>query len=141
MAGSEHTDEGLCKQIDTMTPQELDGLPQGTIQLDPFGKILQYNLSEERRANLKREDVVGRNFFREVAPCTDVKEFHGRFIRGVRKKSLHEIFRYHFPFPKNPTDVSIILHYSARTNTVWVIVTTLPTMTGVLGTRVKSSSS
>ena len=114
--------DDLCEQIDTMTPEELDGLPQGAIQLDPSGTILKYNASEERLANLKRENVVGRNFFSEIAPCTDVKEFHGRFIQGVRKKKLHQTFRFHFPFRRNPTDVLIILHYSIRTNTVWVVV-------------------
>lgn len=115
-------DQHLYKKIDTMSPKELDALPQGAIQLDPSGKVLQYNLYEQRLANLTPEAVLGRNFFTDVAPCTDVKEFHGRFLDGVKQKNLHETFRYHFSFKKNPTDVSITLHYSASTNTVWVFV-------------------
>jgi photoactive yellow protein len=115
-------DETLYQRIDEMKQAELDVLPQGAIQLDLEGRILQYNLYEQRLAHVKRENAVGRNFFTEVAPCTDVKGFHGRFTEGVKKKSLHETFRYHFSFPTDPTDVSITLHYSASTSSVWVFV-------------------
>jgi len=108
-----------------MTIAELDSLPQGAIQLDASGKILQYNAAEELLANRKREKVVGRNFFTDVAPCTDVKEFHGLFIRAVRDKKLLKTFRFHFPFRINPTYVSITLHYAKRSNTVWVVITRL----------------
>jgi photoactive yellow protein len=118
----EPQDKELYARIDTMTSDELDQLPRGAMQLDTSGKILQYNLFEQRMANIRKKYAMGRNFFTEVAPCTDVKEFHGRFIEGVSKKSLHETFRYHFPFSKNPVDVSITLHYSAISNTVWVFV-------------------
>jgi photoactive yellow protein len=117
--------DDLYKNVDSMTPEQLDALPQGAIQLDTSGRILQYNSYEERLANRKREDVVGRNFFTEVAPCTDVKGFRGRFTAGVKAKTLHDTFRYHFSFPKHPTDVSITLHYVAGTDTVWVFVTKL----------------
>lgn len=115
-------EDDLYKRIDTMKPDELDELPQGAIQLDTSGKILQYNLYEESLANVKRDDAIGRNFFTEIAPCTDLKDFRGRFIDGVSKKQLHETFRYHFSFRQNPTDVSITLHYSATTNSVWIFV-------------------
>jgi photoactive yellow protein len=118
----EHSDESLYQTIDTMKPKELDELPQGAIQLDVSGKILKYNLYEQRLANVKPEKAVGRNFFTELAPCTDAKEFHGRFIEGVKRKELHETFRYHFSFATDSTDVSITLHYSATTSTVWVFV-------------------
>ena len=112
----------LYQKIDSMSPAELDTLPQGTIQLDRDGKILQYNASEERLANIQRANVIGKNFFTEVAPCTDVQAFHGRFREGIRKKVLHETFRYHFSFRKNPTDVSVTLFYSSRSETVWVFI-------------------
>ena len=112
----------LYQRIDSMNPAELDALPQGAIQLDRDGKILQYNASEERLANTKKANVVGKNFFTDVAPCTDVQAFHGRFRDGVRRKELHATFRYHFPFKKNPADVAVTLFYSIRTETVWVFV-------------------
>jgi photoactive yellow protein len=105
-----------------MSEQQLDTLPQGVIQLDAQGTILQYNAYEERIAGLAKKKVIGRNFFKEVAPCTDVKEFYGRFRRGVVAGKLHCKFRYHFSFKENPLDVTVTLFYSDRNRTVWVFV-------------------
>jgi len=112
----------LFQKIDTMKESELDALPLGAIQLDAQGNILQYNVFESRLANVPKNMAIGKNFFREVAPCTDVKEFYGHFKKGVAAKKLHEKFRYHFSFKKNPRDVVITLFYSSMTQTVWVFV-------------------
>jgi len=92
------------------------------IQLDAEGKVLKYNAYEARIAGLTKEKVVGLNFFKQVAPCTDVKEFYGRFREGVAARKLHSKFRYHFSFKRNPLDVTVTLFYSSRDNTVWVFV-------------------
>lgn len=112
----------LALGIDSMTENELDELPYGAIQLSVDGIVLKFNAYESKLANLNKEAVVGRNFFKEVAPCTDVKEFYGRFRAGVAQKNLHEIFRYHFAFRQNPRDVTVTLFYSSTTKTVWVFV-------------------
>ncbi len=112
----------LYSKIEGMSAEELDALPQGAIQLDRDGKILQYNATESRLANMSKASVIGKNFFTEVAPCTDVKEFRGRFLEGVRRKEIHETFRYHFSFKVDPVDVSVTLFYSVRTDTVWVFI-------------------
>lgn len=114
--------ETLFQTVQNFTEQELDALPHGAIQLDTTGKVLSFNQYESTLANKKKEDVIGRNFFTEVAPCTNVQEFHGRFVRGVAEKKLHEKFRYHFAFKQNPRDVVVTLFYSDITNTVWVFV-------------------
>lgn len=112
----------LANTVDTMTEKELDRLPHGAIQLSTDGTVLQFNAYESKLANMARESVIGKNFFKEVAPCTDVQEFYGRFRDGVAKKNLHENFRYHFAFRQNPRDVTVTLFYSGRTDTVWVFV-------------------
>jgi photoactive yellow protein len=112
----------IFQKIDSMSQQELDSLPQGAIQLDMKGTILQYNAYEARLAGLTNEKVVGKNFFKDIAPCTDVKEFHGRFRDGVAAKKLYCKFRYHFSFKRNPIDVTVTLFYSDRNQTVWVFV-------------------
>lgn len=114
--------ERLYQRVDHLTSQELDALPHGAIQLDPAGKVLKFNAYESRLANMKVEDVVGKNFFTQVAPCTNVKEFHGRFVEGVAKKELHAKFRYHFAFKQNPRNVLVTLFYSSVTDSVWVFV-------------------
>ena len=112
----------IFRTIDSMDQEELDALPQGVIQLDAEGTVLQYNLYEARLASLTKDKVVGKNFFKQVAPCTDVQEFYGRFREGVAAGKLHCKFRYHFSFKRNPLDVTVTLFYSERSKTVWVFV-------------------
>jgi photoactive yellow protein len=112
----------LFQTIDSMSEQELDALPHGAIQLDIRGTVLKYNAYEGRLAGLTKEQVVGKNFFRQVAPCTDVQEFYGRFREGVVCRKLHCKFRYRFTFKANPRDVTVTLFYSERDETVWVFV-------------------
>jgi len=110
----------LTSEIDGLTEDQIDGLPFGAIQLDTSGKILTYNMYEAGMAGLDRGGVIGKNFFIDVAPCTAVQEFYGRFQRGVRMRVLHENFRYHFAFKHKPVDVTITFFYSLITNSVWV---------------------
>ncbi len=108
--------------IDSMAAAGLDLLPFGAIQLDTNGRIKNYNMYESKLSHLPRSAVIGKDFFHEVAPCADVKEFHGRFQEGVEKGFLHAKFNYHFAFKQNPQDVSIMLFYSDLTKSVWVFV-------------------
>lgn len=122
MSASFAARHSLSNVVDSFTEAELDQLPHGAIQLSTDGTVLKFNAYESQLANLRRESVIGKNFFKQVAPCTDVQEFYGRFRDGVRAKSLHENFRYHFAFKQNPRDVTVTLFYSPTTDTVWVFV-------------------
>ena len=107
---------------DQMTPEELDALPYGMIQLDTSGRILKYNRVESRLASLPQQAQIGKHFFTEVAPCTKVQQFYGRFKDGVVRESLDATFQYHFAFKQSPRDVTVRLFYSRRTRTVWVMI-------------------
>jgi photoactive yellow protein len=87
----------------------LDLLPYGIIVVDDAGTILYYNAREEEIANRRREDVLGKNFFTEVAPCTQVRDFHGRFKETMHRAGLVADFHFHFPFPERPREVEITL--------------------------------
>lgn len=115
-------DPRMLTKIDGLTPAELDALPFGAIQLDRDGKILQFNEYEANLSNRRAPDTVGWNFFRDVAPCTNVREFHGRFIEGVERGELEATFDFRFAFRQAPRDVRVTLFYSAPTATVWVFV-------------------
>ena len=112
----------MYTRCDELSPEELDALPFGAIRLDLQGNILRYNRFESNLAGVRQGRAVGKNFFKDIAPCTDVQDFFGRFQRGVLRKELHEKFRYHFPFAKDPRDVMITLFYSDSTQSVWVFV-------------------
>src|SRR3981081_4117236 len=105
----------ITREIDGLHDDDLDRLPFGAIQLDTNGTILKYNMYEAGMAGLDRGSVLGKNFFEDVAPCTAVQEFYGRFQRGISMRVLHEKFRYHFAFKHRPIDVTITLFYSQLT--------------------------
>lgn len=112
----------LLRQVDQMTEQDLDTLPFGLIQLDRSGRILKFNQTEANLARINRERQIGRNFFDDVAPCTKVKEFYGRFMTGLRERSLYETFGFVFKFDHGWRNVAITLFYSEKTDSVWVLI-------------------
>ena len=110
------------ENIDRMSAEELDALPFGAIRLDKDGKILAYNMTESKLTGRDPKRVVGRNFFTDVAPCTNVQSFAGRFREGVAKGDMHVIFPYRFDFEMAPRDVTVTLFYAQQTGTAWVFV-------------------
>lgn len=118
--------EAIIGEVGTMAPSEFDSLPFGAIQLDAEGNVLLYNKAEEKISGRGRSEVVGKNFFSQVAPCTRVKRFFGAFQAGLERRELNEVFDFTFQFPGNPRDVRIRMIYSATPQPcVWIFVTPL----------------
>ncbi len=91
-----------------LAPAQLDELPLGAVVIDSAGTISAYNSYEAEMAHLDPQRVIGRNFFRDIAPCTAVKEFEGRMREFMRsKEQVSESFDYFFPFAHAPVDVTI----------------------------------
>ena len=89
------------ESIFELDESEIDDLPFGLIVVDQQGIIRQYNSYESRMARLAKERVIGRDFFRDVAPCAAVQEFQGRFERfaqepGDRAESFDFVFQFSF---------------------------------------------
>ncbi|WP_114416189.1 photoactive yellow protein [Marinospirillum perlucidum] len=108
--------------LSKMTAEELDELAFGAIQLDAEGTILQFNATEAAITGRQPEQVIGRNFFRDIAPCTDQPEFKGRFDEGVAQGRLNVIFEYTFDYVMRPTRVKIHMQKSAREASFWILV-------------------
>lgn len=73
----------LKAMIDGMQAAERNELPFGCIKLDKRGTILEYNLAEGELSGANPKEVIGRNFFRDVAVCTQKDEFYGVFTRAM----------------------------------------------------------
>ena len=105
---------------DTLSAAELDALPYGMIQLDSRGSILRYSSAETRLSGLTADECVGRSFFDEIAPCTHVQEFYGRFLRGVQEQQLDAVFTFRFAFVP-PKDVRVHLFTLTVTAPLWLL--------------------
>lgn len=101
---------------------DLDGLAFGAIQLDANGKILQYNSAEGDITGRDPKSVIGKNFFKEVAPCTDSPEFEGRFREGVKNGDLNTMFEYTFDYKMAATKVKVHMKKALTGDSYWIFV-------------------
>lgn len=118
--------ERLAPTLDNVDNRKLDELPFGLIQLDRSGRILRFNRAEGELARKDPTKQIGRSFFDEVAPCTKVREFYGRFVDGLATRKLHETFAFNFKFAFGPQEVAVSMFYSQATDSVWVTVSRDP---------------
>ena len=116
--GSDDIENNLAN----MSDEDLDKLAFGAIQLDASGKVLQYNAAEGGITGRDPKSVIGKNFFKEVAPCTQSKEFQGRFQEGVKNKNLHTMFEYVFDYKMQPTKVKVHMKKALVDDSYWIFV-------------------
>jgi photoactive yellow protein len=106
-----------------LSPAEYDRLPFGFITVDRDGIIAGFNAFESSYSSLQPEDVLGRSFFREIAPCTAVREFEGRFrdmITGMEDGVAR--FRYVFRFAGGERLVQVSMTFIASESRGIIIV-------------------
>src|SRR5579875_137216 len=112
-------DEGIF----SMDRAQLDAYPNGVITMDRTGRILRYNLAEARLARRDQASTIGLNFFRDVAPCTAVKDFMGRFQRFAQEReSGVERFDFTFRFAWGTQEVGITMIRKAGVDEINIIV-------------------
>ena len=85
----------------------LDELPLGVVVLNAEGRVIAYNRYEEVLACRKRETVLGKKFFSEVAPCLNVKYLGLDFEKRIHQGPIHveTEFEFALPFLTQPRDV------------------------------------
>lgn len=116
------SDDQAAATLAGMNPEEFNSLAFGAIELDEKGTILRYNEAEGAITGRDPKEVIGKNFFMEVAPCTDSPEFRGRFRDGVNSGDLNITFEYLFTFQMRPTKVSVRMKQSLTGDSYWVFV-------------------
>jgi photoactive yellow protein len=114
-------DEGLGEKLRHASDDQLDSAPFGIIQVDDDGKVEFFNQYESELSGMDPDDVMGRNFFTQVAPCTNNRLFRGRFKKGVRRGELDETFTYTYTYKMRPTLVDVHLYRDEAGNN-WITV-------------------
>jgi photoactive yellow protein len=108
--------------LSKLTAKEVDQLAFGAVQLDGKGTILQYNAAEASITGRDAKAVIGKNFFRDVAPCTSTPAFKGVFDAGVRDGNLNTMFEYVFDYNMSPTKVKIHMKKAISDGSFWIFV-------------------
>jgi photoactive yellow protein len=109
-------------RVPSMSDVEIDALPFGVICLDRDGVVLRYNFAEARLARLDRTQVVGKNFFRRIAPCTATPEFEGRVRAFLNGTQPFERFPYLFDFKFGVQRVEVELVRVAANDRVYLLI-------------------
>jgi photoactive yellow protein len=108
--------------IAKMSSKDIDGLAFGAIQLDASGKILRYNSMEGAITGRDPKVAVGKNFFTELAPCTNTPAFKGNFDKGVKAGNLNSMIEYTFDYNMKPTKVKVHMKKALVDDTFWIFV-------------------
>src|ERR1700753_1847325 len=99
-------DPGLLDALESGPADRIDELGFGLIVMDRDGGVTGYNQAESQLAGLPVDEVVGRNFFVEVGPCTNNYLIAQRFHDS---EELDEQLDYVFTYRMSPTPVRLRL--------------------------------
>lgn len=112
----------LLSSLLTATTEDLDGLDFGVILMTPDGTVTAYNAPETRLSGLSREKVIGRHFFKQIAPCTDNFMVSHRF---ETEPDLDATIDYVFTLKMRPTPVKLRLLRAADADRMALAVRTV----------------
>ncbi|PKY10527.1 photoactive yellow protein [Acidithiobacillus marinus] len=93
----------------------------GIIALDNHALVKIFNAAESRLSGLSVSEVLGRNFFTEVAPCTASRLFRGRFRQGIQDGTMDTHFYYTFTYRIRPISAHIHMLYDIRKSPLFFI--------------------
>jgi photoactive yellow protein len=99
-------DPGLLGALEATPLDRIDDLGFGLIVMDRDGRVTGYNQAESQLSGLPVDEVVGRNFFVEVGPCTNNYLIAQRFHDS---EELDEQLDYVFTYRMSPTPVRLRL--------------------------------
>jgi photoactive yellow protein len=107
-------DPGITQSLDSFAKEQLDALTFGVVRMDANGVVVAYNNFESQLSGLSPERVIGKHFFRDVAPCTNNYLVASRY---ADEPELDHIMDYVFTLRMRATSVKLRLLRSARS--VW----------------------
>ena len=111
LAGTgQFADPGLLDTLESVSLDVIDDFGFGLIVMDRDGRVLGYNQAESKLSGLPAGEVIGRNFFVEIGPCTNnyliAQRYQDSASEGV---SLDEQLDYVFTYRMAPTPVRLRL--------------------------------
>jgi len=113
---------GFPQCLPSLDRATIDGLPCGVVQVDAAGRVLLYNDTESCFSTYPEADVLGRDFFADVAPCCNNPLLRGRFQAGVAAGTFDFTVAYTFTYKLAPTNVLIRVLREPESGTYWVVV-------------------
>ena len=114
--------EAFPANLPSMTPDELDRLALGVIELDDSGHVVQYNRRESSFSGRSPERAMGRHFFGDIAPCTNNALVKGAFEEAMKTGVGDTSLPYTFSYRMRVVNVNLRLYRHTGTGTNWLII-------------------
>ncbi|MBD1208171.1 MAG: PAS domain-containing protein [Ignavibacteria bacterium] len=114
--------DSVLQKLAALHRTEADTLDFGVVKVDDAGVIQLFNKYESELAGIAPNDAIGKNYFTQLAPCTNNRLFFGRFKDGVAANNLNVALPYTFTYKMRPTNVQIHLYRDGATKTNWIFV-------------------
>ncbi|GLY33000.1 PAS domain-containing protein [Kineosporia sp. NBRC 101731] len=118
--GGAFASPGELSALTTMSASQADTLPYGAVRVDDKGAISVYNRYESELGGIAPANAIGKNFFTDIAPCTNNKVFRGCFLKAVEQGSADCLFNYTFTYKMRPTEVKVHMHRANGVN--WMLI-------------------
>lgn len=103
-------------------PSRLERLPFGAVLLDRTGRVTKYNMGEAAISGRTPDQVLGKNFFNDIAPCTKGHQFMGRFNQALAQGSINTMFEYSFDYKMKPAKVRVHMKSVSIDQGIWVFI-------------------
>ncbi len=108
--------------LSKLSPEKLNLIPFGVIKLDSNGKILEFNQAEASLIRKNAKDLIGLNFFDDVAPCLKNFEFYGKFEKGVKEKKINIVFEYNIKQVEYNFTVKVHIAKPENEDIYWIMI-------------------
>ena len=103
-------------------PSRAELLPFGAIMVDQAGDVLRYNHVESGITGRPVSEVVGKNFFNDIAPCAKGQVFYNHFFRAVADGQVNTMFDYQFDYKMTATNVRIHMKSADASQGIWIFI-------------------
>jgi photoactive yellow protein len=100
------TDKDILAKLDSCSASQLDSEDFGIVKMDHTGKVLEYNNTQSAFTGVLKNQSIGKNFFNEVAPCTNNFMVSNQYAANA---SLDSSIDYTFTLKMKPTSVKLRL--------------------------------
>jgi photoactive yellow protein len=115
-------DSQILNQLPAASRDFANAQAFGIVKVADDGTVQMYNKWEAEMAGVAPQDAEGKNFFTQVAPCTNNRLVFGKFKDGISRGSLDAEFNYTFTYRMKPTNVVLRLVRDPKSKSNWVLV-------------------
>lgn len=98
----------IANELNKLSPAEINLIPYGVILLNSDATILNFNNYEAAIIKRTASELIGKNFFEDVAPCFKVPDFYDKFKLAAETGDVNIVFEYYLK--NNIYDLKIKVH-------------------------------